>query len=75
RAANPGIVIYAGLSTQRVSSPAQLLQDYQATRGLVDGYWLNIPRHNQPGPVALANQFFRNLPASASASGAACAGT
>ncbi len=57
------------------AAPAQLLQDYQATRGLVDGYWLNIPRHNQPGPVALANQFFRNLPASASASGAACAGT
>lgn len=75
RAANPGIVIYAGLSTQRVSSAAQLLQDYQATRDLVDGYWLNIPRHNQPGPVALAGQFFRNLPASASASAAACTGT
>jgi hypothetical protein len=75
RAANPGIVIYAGLSTQRVSSAAQLLQDYLATRDLVDGYWLNIPRHDQPGPLALAGQFFRNLPASASASGAACAGT
>ncbi len=75
RAAHPGIVIYAGLSTQRVSSAAQLLQDYLATRDLVDGYWLNIPRHDQPGPVALADQFLRNLPASASASGAACAGT
>ena len=75
RAANPGIVVYAGLSTQRVSSAAQLLQDYLATRGLVDGYWLNVPRHDQPGPVALADQFLRNVPASASASGAGCGGT
>ena len=74
RAANPGIVIYAGLSTQRVSSATQLLQDYQATRDLVDGYWLNIPRHNQPGPLALTDQFFRNLPAAASARAAGCAG-
>jgi hypothetical protein len=75
RAANPRIVIYAGLSTQRVSSAAQLLQDYLATRNLVDGYWMNIPRHNESGPVALANQFFRSIPASASASAAACGGT
>ena len=75
RAANPSVVIYAGLSTQRVSNAAQLLQDYEATRNLVDGYWLNIPRHDQPGPPALADQFLRTLPASASASAAACAGT
>jgi len=73
RAANPGIVIYAGLSTQRVSSAAQLLQDYEATRNLVDGYWLNIPRHDQPGPPGLADQFLRTIPASASASAATCA--
>lgn len=74
RAANPGIAIYAGLSTQRVSSAAQLLQDYEATRNLVDGYWLNIPRHDQPGPPGLADQFLRTIPASASASAATCAG-
>ena len=62
RAANPGVVIYAGLSTQRVSGAAQLLQDYQATRSVVDGYWLNIPRHDQPGPPALADQFLRDHP-------------
>ena len=62
RAANPGVVIYAGLSTQRVSDAAQLLQDYLATRGVVHGYWLNIPRHDQPGPPGLADQFFRTLP-------------
>ncbi len=75
RAANPGVVIYAGLSTQRVSSAAQLLQDYEATRAMVDGYWLNIPRHDQPGPPALADQFLRTIPASAAASATACAGT
>lgn len=75
RAANPNIVIYAGLSTQRVSSAAQLLQDYLATRNLVDGYWLNIPHDNQPGPVALADQFLRSIPASASAGATACSGT
>jgi len=75
RAANPGVVIYAGLSTQRVSSAAQLLQDYEATRTVVDGYWLNIPRHDQLAPLALADQFLRTIPASAAASAAACAGT
>jgi hypothetical protein len=75
RAANPSVVIYAGLSTQRVSNAAQLLQDYEATRNLVDGYWLNIPRHDQPGPPGLADQFLRTIPASASASAATCAET
>jgi hypothetical protein len=74
RAANPRAVIYAGLSTQRVSSGAQLLQDYLATRDLVDGYWMNIPRHDEPGPVTIADQFFRDLPASASAGAADCGG-
>jgi hypothetical protein len=75
RAANPAVAIYAGLSTQRVSDAAQLFQDYLATRGVVDGYWLNIPRHDQPGPPALADQFLRELPAAASARAAACGGT
>lgn len=46
RRANPHIVILAGLSTnpngQRVTAGA-LYQDVLATRGLVSGYWLNIP--------------------------------
>jgi hypothetical protein len=75
RAANPSVVIYAGLSTQRVSNAAQLLQDYEATRNLVDGYWLNIPRHDQPGPPGLADRFLRTIPSSASASAATCAET
>jgi hypothetical protein len=74
RAANPNIVIYAGLSTQRVTSPSELVQDYMATRTLVDGYWMNIPQHNQPGPVSVADQFFRDLPSPAASAGAACGG-
>lgn len=75
RAANPDIVIYAGLSTQRVSGAGQLLEDYLATRELVDGYWLNIPQSGQPGPASVADQFFRDLPVSASADRAGCGGT
>jgi hypothetical protein len=74
RAANPDIVVYAGLSTQRVSGAGQLFEDYLATRDLVEGYWLNIPQSDQPGPAAIADQFFRNLPTSASADSAACGG-
>jgi hypothetical protein len=74
RAVNSKIVIYAGLSTQRVSSASELAQDYMATRNLVDGYWMNIPQHGKPGPVAVADQFFRDLPASAASKAAECGG-
>jgi len=44
--ANPTVVILSGLSTnpsgQQVTA-GQLFAAYQATRSLVDGYWLNIP--------------------------------
>lgn len=46
RQANPRVVILAGLSTnpsgKRVTAGA-LYRDVLATRGLVSGYWLNIP--------------------------------
>jgi hypothetical protein len=74
RAVNSKIVIYAGLSTQRVSSASELAQDYMATRNLVDGYWMNIPQHSKPGPVAVADRFFRDLPASAASKAAECGG-
>jgi hypothetical protein len=74
RAANPQIVIYAGLSTQRVTGAPELVQDYMATRDMVDGYWMNIPQHDHPGPVAVADQFFRDLPAAAASRSAACGG-
>ncbi len=65
----------SGLSARRASSAGQVLQDYLATRDLIDGFRLNIPYRNQPGLVALADQFLRNIPASAPASATACGGT
>lgn len=46
RAANPGITILAGLSTNPPGAPvgsADLTSAIRATRDRVDGYWLNIP--------------------------------
>jgi hypothetical protein len=46
RSANPKVRVFAGLSTnpsgKRVTAD-NLLKAIQATRGFVDGYWLNIP--------------------------------
>lgn len=50
RSAKPGVTVLAGLSTNPPGEPvtSQHLADViQATRALVDGYWLNIPA---PGP-------------------------
>ena len=46
RAANPKVVVFAGLSTNpsgKKVTAGQLFDAVQATRGDVDGYWLNIP--------------------------------
>ncbi|MGI8450280.1 MAG: hypothetical protein ACR2MP_24505 [Streptosporangiaceae bacterium] len=46
RAANPRVAIIAGLSTNPPGAPVtsqQLTAAIHATRGIVDGYWLNIP--------------------------------
>lgn len=60
RLANPGAVVYAGLSTNPSGPPvdaAQLIQDVRLTSSEVSGYWLNIPspgtacpRCGQPQP-------------------------
>ncbi|MDQ2800102.1 MAG: hypothetical protein M3Y13_10715 [Armatimonadota bacterium] len=45
-AANPAVKFYVGMSTNptgRLVSPQQLFDDYQATKGYVAGYWLNVP--------------------------------
>lgn len=50
RAANPNVLVFAGISTnpngQRVSAD-HILRAIEATRSIVDGYWLNVPA---PGP-------------------------
>lgn len=46
RSANPHVVILAGLSTNPTGhhvSSTQLLQAAQSVRGIVDGFWLNVP--------------------------------
>jgi hypothetical protein len=46
RAANPGVIILAGLSTNPPGAfvaSDQLVAAVNASRALVDGYWLNIP--------------------------------
>ena len=46
RAANPRVAILAGLSTNPPGAEVtseQLTAAIHATRGIVDGYWLNIP--------------------------------
>jgi hypothetical protein len=54
RAANPQVLVLAGLSTNPPGAPVsgrQLAAAVQATRGLVDGYWLNIPRPGKYCPT------------------------
>ena len=46
RSANPDVRVLAGLSTNpsgRAISSAVLIADADSVRGVVDGYWLNIP--------------------------------
>jgi hypothetical protein len=75
RAANPNVVVFAGLSTKRVSAPGNLAQDFAATRGLVSGYWLNIPRASKSAAgTAMAGAFLRTIPAAADSAAKTCAG-
>ncbi len=53
RAAHPGVIVLAGISTNHSgvrASPDQLLAAVQATRPYVDGYWLNDPRGGRACP-------------------------
>jgi hypothetical protein len=50
RSANPNVVVLAGLSTNPRGAPiplGDLVSIVNATKGTIDGYWLNIPI---PGP-------------------------
>ena len=53
RAAHPGVTVLAGLSTNppgAVVAAGQLTTAIQGTRGLVDGYWMNIPGQGSQCP-------------------------
>jgi hypothetical protein len=59
RAANPKVIVLAGVSTQpggRDTSADAILRAIQATRDVVDGYWLNIP---EPGEMSPKVRTFR----------------
>jgi hypothetical protein len=69
--ANPRIIVLAGLSTNPPGAPVdsrQLTAAVQATRSMVDGYWLNIPGRGPRCPTCqaprpdLAIQTLRSLP-------------
>jgi hypothetical protein len=66
QAANPNVLVLAGLTTiapaQAITSQV-LLNDYNATRGAVSGYWLNIPGGHGNGPrnPQVAVQFLQQL--------------
>jgi hypothetical protein len=53
RAANPKVIVLAGVSTQPGggdTSADAILRAIQATRDAIDGYWLNIPEPGQMSP-------------------------
>jgi hypothetical protein len=53
RAASPGVTVLAGLSTNPPGAAVaarQLTAAIQGTRGLVDGYWMNIPGQGSQCP-------------------------
>ena len=64
RAANPRAVVTAGISTntpgaKRRTNPADLVAAVRVSKGLVDGYWLNVVH----GDVATASAALSQLPA------------
>jgi hypothetical protein len=69
--ANPRIIVLAGLSTNPPGAPVdrqQLTAAVQATRSLVDGYWLNVPGQGPRCPTChaprpdIAIQTLQSLP-------------
>jgi hypothetical protein len=53
RAANPAVIVIAGISTNPAGAPVtldELRAAVEATRATVDGYWLNIPMRGKYCP-------------------------
>lgn len=74
KAANPKLIVFAGISTLRVSGADELYQDYLSSRGLVAGYWLNVPKASGKSAAAFtAAQFLQQLPDSVSSAARTCA--
>lgn len=59
RAANPRVLVFAGISTNpngQAVTADHVLRAIEATRNIVDGYWLNVPA---PGPYCPSCNDFR----------------
>jgi hypothetical protein len=72
QSANPQIIVFSGLSTNRVANAGQMYSDWDSVRNQVSGFWLNIPSYSTPGPTAMAADFLTMLPASGAASAQTC---
>ena len=73
RVANPHATIFAGISTQRVARASDLFSDFMAVRGLVAGFWLNLPHYRGVRQQRFARQFLSQIPGAAAATGRTCA--
>lgn len=54
RTGNPNVEILAGLSSMPLGNPVeawQLIRDFNRTKAIVDGYWLNIPVQSAQCPT------------------------
>jgi len=52
RAANPDIVVIAGLSTRFAATPRTLVDAWTAVRGIVDGHYMGVPERIRPDVAA-----------------------
>ena len=55
RKANPKVIVLAGISTEPIGRSVtadDILRAISATRGIVDGYWFNIPQPSEYSPNA-----------------------
>jgi hypothetical protein len=66
RAANPGVLVLSGLSTNFTSDPGVLYRAWTSVRSVVDGHYLNVPLGVRP---AVATTFLRMLARTATGAG------
>jgi hypothetical protein len=48
RAANPGVLVLSGLSTNFTSDPSVLFAAWESMLGIVDGHYENVPHGRRP---------------------------
>ncbi len=62
RVQNKNNLIFSGLSTNNVINSTEMLNDYNKTKSLVNGYWLNIPQISKyPNAINIAIGFLNSI--------------